>query len=451
MKMNTEIISKYNMLPEGSKVLCAVSGGADSMCLLYLLLSMKEKLGICLAAAHFEHGLRGEESLRDARFVENFCHEQGIEFIMEHGNVLSYSKDKGMSTEEAARELRYDFLNRAAKKLLCDKIATAHNADDNAETVIFNLCRGSGSTGLRGIPPVRDNIIRPLLCCTRAEIEEYLKENSVPYVEDSSNFSDDYSRNVIRHKIMPVLRGINPKVSDSAFRSSELMRQDEKCLSDMAQSFIKRYYDGESIKADKLLNLPEAVSSRVIRQLCPRTLSYRHVEDALKLCRGNGLAFADLPGIRLRREQGRIYFGAQAEEHLNERLIVPGQAVFVREAGIIIKSSIEYKNEEVNDLFKTYFFKYESICGNIFLTGRKSGDNIRPVGRSCTKSLKKLFTEAGYTERQKNLTPVFRDEKGVLAVYGMAVSERCRAAAGDKILRIEIEKMQGDRENGERH
>ena len=171
----------------GERLLCAVSGGADSMCLLHLLYSG----GADIIAAHYEHGIRGEESMRDARFVESWCAEHGIECVVGHGDVPGYALVHGLSIEEAARRLRYEFLQSTAKERGCGLIATAHNADDNAETLIFNLTRGSGALGLRGIPARRENIIRPLLGVSRAQIEQYLAENGIEHIEDSTNFSDN--------------------------------------------------------------------------------------------------------------------------------------------------------------------------------------------------------------------------------------------------------------------
>ncbi len=439
--MNIDIIEKYNMLPKGTRLLCAVSGGADSMCLLKLMLSMREKLDISVCAAHFEHGIRGQESLRDANFVADWCKENNVELVLEHGKAEAYAKAHSMGLEEAARVLRYDFLNRAAEKTGCTKIATAHNADDNVETMLFNLARGTGSLGLSGIPPVRGNIIRPLLGCTRAQIEQYLRENNVPHVEDSSNASDDYSRNIIRHRVMPVLREINPEISAAAGRTAELLREDENYLSASAENFIRKNYDGESLEAEKLLNLPRPVAARVIRKLSEKNLSYKNVQDVLNFCSGEGLGWTDIPGLRIRREYGRIYFKDENWGKIEEKEIVPDSEMIIPELGLKIKAYLSVKTEEINDLFKTYLFKYANICGNIMLTGRKNGDSITPYGRNCTKSLKKLFLEAGYTQRQRDLTPVLRDDKGVLAVYGLAVSQRVRAQKGDEVLRIEIERI----------
>ncbi len=439
--MSTELWEKYGMLPRGSRVLCAVSGGADSMCLLHMLLSKSEELGIEVAAAHYEHGLRGEERLRDARFVEKFCRDKNILCVVSHGNVAQYAEKNGLGTEEAARLLRYEFLERTADELDCGRIATAHNADDNAETVIFNLCRGAGLAGLCGIPPVRGRIVRPLLDMTRAEIERYLDSNGVPHVEDSTNALDDYSRNIIRHRVTPVMRELNPRFAEAALRTAELMRQDGDFIDGAARGFIEKNFDGESVGARSLAALHPALAGRVFRMLCPKSLSQAHVEAALALTRGSGLAFLDLPGIRLRREQGRIYFGADEHIEIKERELIPGETLHIPEAGLLIRSEIIEKTEEINGLFKTYYLKYENIGSALICGGRRPGDRVRPQGRGCTKTLRSLFMEAGYTQRQRNACPVIRDAAGVLAVYGLAVDERVRPEKGDKVLKLSFVNM----------
>ncbi len=439
--MITDFVREFNMLPPGSRVLCAVSGGADSVCMLHLLKKLERQLNIKVCCAHYEHGLRGEESLRDMAFVEECCRSWGVPFVAERGDVLSHAAEKGMSTEEAARELRYDFLQRAAGQLDCDRIATAHNADDNAETVIFNLTRGGGAKGLSGIPPVRDNIIRPMLHLSRAEIEDYIRREGLNYVEDSSNLQDLYSRNIIRHRVIPVLKEINPGLCRAVSRSSELLRQDDDFLEQLAKEFTDCNYNGESLEAKALLGLHRALASRVIRRLWNKSLSLEHVEAVLDFASGTGFGSLDIPGGRLQREQGRLYFQPPAADCIKQRRLIPGQTLDIPEAGIRLVSSLTDYPQEIHNKFKTSLFKYESICGNIFCTCRRPGDSIRPAGRGCSKSLKKLFTELKLTQSQRNMAAVLRDDKGVIAVLGLAVDSRCEARPGDRVLRIDIEKI----------
>ena len=308
MKTITDLVSRYDMLPKGSRVLCAVSGGADSMCLMHWLSDNAEALGISVAAAHFEHGIRGDESLRDMAFVEEACRANGIQLFIGRGDVPLYAEEKAIGLEEAARELRYEFLERTAEENGFGRIATAHNADDNAETVIFNLARGSGAAGICGIPPVRGNIVRPLLETTRAEIERYLEERGVSHIEDSTNSSQQYSRNKIRLQIMPVLREINPSVSKAILRTGDMLREDNRLLEALADEFIASHFNGESVRSKELAALPDAVEARVIRKLCPQTISAVHTNDIMKLATGTELAYIDVPGARIRRQKGRIWF-----------------------------------------------------------------------------------------------------------------------------------------------
>ncbi len=439
--MNLELISRYNMLPPGSRVLCAVSGGADSMCLLHLLWSRREELGIALAAAHYEHGLRGEESLRDADFVAGWCREKGIRCVTEHGDVRAYAEQRGMGLEEAARELRYAFLARTAEELCCDRIATAHNADDNAETLLLHLTRGSGGKGLGGIPPVRGAIVRPLLHCTRAEIAAYLEQNAVPHVEDSSNGRDDFARNRLRHQVMPVLRELNPAFAAAAGRTAELLRQDEDCLSRLAADFIEAYYDGESLPLKELGQLHPAVASRVVRGLCESSLEQGHVDAVLALCGGTGFSQLDLPGLRLRREQGRLWFTQTEPQTIPARPLRAGETLEIPEAGIRITAEEGEHRQEIHELFNIYSFKCANICGTLICTGRQPGDRLRVAGRGCTKSLKALFLEAGMTRADRERTVVFRDDAGILAVHGLAVAERSVPQPGDRVLRLKVEAL----------
>lgn len=406
------------------------------MCLLHLLW----KSGADITAAHFEHGIRGEESLRDANFVRGFCLENNIDFVTESADVPGYAEAHSMGIEEAARKLRYEFLFRAAQERGCGFIATAHNADDNTETMLFNLTRGTGIAGLRGIPAVRGSIIRPLLQVSRSEIEEYLAQNNVPFIEDSSNLSDDYSRNLIRHRVTPVLKSINPGLNQAAARAARLLRQDDECLCAMADEFLEREFDGQSIDCKALCALHPAVSSRVLRRLLGGAMGMEHIEAVLSFAVGRGLGSLNLPGRTVRREQGRLYFTAQSRLEILPRRIVPGSRLAVPELGIDILAEYAEYGGEIHDLFKTYYIKCENIRGEVFCTGRRPGDEFRPISRNCTKKLKALFVEKGFTQARRDRTLIVRDDEGILLAVGLAAAQRSKPEPGDRVLALKIEK-----------
>ena len=439
MKTIIDFISKYAMLPRGAKVLCAVSGGADSMCLLHYLDKNADKLGITVAAAHFNHRLRGAEADRDQAFVEGWCSDNGVFCEIGQADVKAFAQKNGISTEEAARLLRYEFLEKCADKLGCTAIATAHNSDDNAETVLLNLTRGSGARGLCGIPPKRDRFIRPLLSTSRSEIEKYLEENGVPHVEDSSNAADEYTRNIIRHRVMPVLRGINPAFSASVMRAAELLRDDEEYLDSLAANFINGFYKNNSLPISELAALPKPIAARVLRKICGRGLTAQHTQAVLELMQTKNVSHTDIHGMRVTADMGRLYFGRKLKS-LPDTELVPNGKTILPEHGFAVECELMPTGSKVFNSLNTFFFNYESICGTISLTSRKDGDKIRLIGRNCTKSLKDLFSEAKMTQFERNMTPVLRDEKGIIAVYGFGVAQRCAVGREGAVLRVMINK-----------
>ncbi len=436
-----DFIKENGLIKNGDKLLCAVSGGADSMCLLHFLHENAKMLGIEVCAASFDHGLRGEESRADRDFVAAWCAERNIICALGEGDVRRYAEENGIGIEEAARECRYAFLESAAEEYGCKLIATAHNADDNAETMLLNLARGSGLKGLCGIPARRGNIIRPLLGTTRAEIEAYLKAKGVEHVEDSTNESDAYTRNVLRHHVMPVLRSVNPAFSEAAFRTSRLLREDEECLNAMAEVFYSEHYKDGTLPVNELKSLPKPVAVRVLRLICGRGLSAVHAQAVYSLCEGTGQSCADIVGMRVSRDSGMLYFGIPDCGALEKRRLTAGESFVIEECGLCVSTELVENCKEVFKSFNIFDFKKDSICGSISLTSRADGDRIRLWRRGCTKSLKDLFSEKKMSRRERELTPVIRDEKGVVAVYGFGIAERCAAETGDTVIRVRINKL----------
>ena len=264
--------------------------------------------GFSLFAAHFEHGLRGEESRRDAEFTAEQCRRLGISCSVGHGNVSAYAEQQHLGTEDAARTLRYRFLEETADRLNCDRIATAHNLNDNAETVLMNLCRGAGTRGLAGIPPVRGRLIRPLLQTSREEIEEYLTQHGIPHIEDSSNGTDSYTRNRIRHQMIPLLIRENPSFLKAIGRTTEILREDDACLCREAEAFLHTYENNGTIPAKRLRELEPAVAVRVIRLLCGSGVSLERTQALLDFAKGTERGVLEIPGRKIRREHGLLYF-----------------------------------------------------------------------------------------------------------------------------------------------
>lgn len=407
---------RSGLFARGDRVICATSGGADSMALLMSLWLVREQLEISVAAAHFDHSLRGEESRRDADFVRNFCQTQGIFLHMGAADVAAYAESSGESLEQAARTLRYAFF----QTLPCDKLATAHTADDNAETVLLNLLRGTGLRGLCGIPPRRGNIVRPLLTTTRREIEAFLTERHIPHVEDSTNAADDALRNRIRHRLMPLCCQENPNFLLATAEMTQRLRQDENSLTAQATKSLAdcRVSGGYSVSG--LRTLPEELLQRVLRQLLgdmgvPQ-VTRRHVQ-ALE-----GLVFSPQPSAWIALPGG-LWAGREYDRLLFQQ---PQQTTFPAAAlnlnGVTSLPSLQLKilcQPAAVVVNTPYCFTVEPH-GPVTVRPRVAGDAITLPGG--TKTLKKLMIDRKIPRHLRQLLPVLADQDGVLAVYSVGAN-----------------------------
>ena len=439
------VLSKCLIAP-GNHLLLALSGGADSTCLARILLNLRSKLHLNLTAAHFNHQLRGAESDRDQSFVEAFCQQFNLPLIVGTKNVAEEAKGAGLSLEEAARNCRYAFFRDAAKEAGANRIATAHNLDDNLETVLLHLIRGAGIRGLAGIPPKRGEIIRPLLCVRRTDILAHLETLSQAFVEDSTNQHDIHRRNALRQNVLPLLKVQNPNLAQTVLRQSEALREDSCFLDSLAEKTFAQIQIKENAKeirlsAAKLAALDRAIASRVATlavKAAGATADWTHINQILHLAAGSHpSAKTNVRGnVLVQREYDALVFLPHVGNPPSfNPVILPAEgSISIPEAGFFITST---ENPSKNpETFHTFLFKRAGICGKITVRPRKEGDRISLAGRNGTKTVKKLMIERKVPERQRQITPVFSDESGVLAVYGLGIDRRVAPSPGDAVRTI---------------
>ena len=435
---STDIALDRTLLPPGSRVLCAVSGGADSVCLLDLV----RRLGdVECFAAHYDHRLR-ESSAQDAAFVRRLCKDWDIPLIEGAGDVAACARERGLSLETAAREARYAFLYCAAEECRADLIATAHNLNDNAETVLFRMARGTGLRGLAGIPPKREKLVRPLLNVSRERIEAYLKERAIPHVEDPTNALDDYARNYARHHVLPALERLHGGALENIGRMTRSLAEDEAFLSSLAEQWLQSQKPGE-LSAAGLSALPKPVAVRALR-LWLGDVSAERLEAVLSFCAAGPSAALDLPGRRLFRRNDAIVLERADACPLPVRTLVPGETLLLPEAGLACECRVCAPGEEIQISFNTFSFSCANICGKLTITPRAEGDKLALLGRNGTRSVKKWMIEAKIPRTERDRVPVLRDNRGILAVYGLGQGERACARSGEPFYKITFRKLPED-------
>ena len=412
-------LREMDMTRPGETVVCAVSGGADSVALLFAMYLLKQRLEIKLEAAHFNHHLRGQESDRDEAFVRRLCGQYDIPLHVGHGRIVP--GEKGL--EAAAREARYRFF-----ATLPGKIATAHTADDNAETVLLHLVRGTGLKGLGGIAPVRGNLIRPMLLITRQEVEAFLEQWHLPHVEDSSNGGDSFLRNRLRHHVMPLLARENPQIGVRLSRMALGLREDDAFLD--AQCVFETMPEVPELRA-----MPKAQRTRVLETFLKRS-GVREPEQT-HLALAESLVFSENPsarasfpgGVTLARSYDWLEVGTGQPALEPTVLACPGQT---RYGAYRVTCGPAESLENTADTFTVH------PEGGIVLRPRQPGDELTLPGG--TKSLKKLLIDKKIPLSQRQTLPVVCDEKGILGVCSLGVHQK-RAACRLPAVTIRFEKI----------
>lgn len=398
-------LKEQALLSPGDKVIAAVSGGADSVAMLFALYLLRDELGITLEAAHFNHHLRGAESDWDEAFVTDFCGRYCIPLHLGSGRIVSGKK----GLEAAARDARYAFL-----RSLPGKVATAHTADDNAETVLMRLIRGTGLKGLGAIAPVSGNVIRPMLTVTRDDVEAFLEEYALPHVEDSSNAEDDFLRNRIRHGILPLMRAENPRIGENLSAMALLLRQDEACLQAMIPE--EQMPDVSRLKAMEPA-LRRRTLERFLKAQGVREPEQIHILQAEQLLyHWSPSASMQFPGgVTIGRQYDRLVRLECAPELPETRLSVPGETCI---------GGKRFVSEYATDLEERPDSVLVCPVGVLIVRSRRSGDTMRLPGG--TRSLKKMYIDRKIPASQRAAVPVLADDRGVLAVFGIGTDIRFR-------------------------
>lgn len=442
-------IRSCNMIAPGDHVLAAVSGGADSVALLHLLQGLRTTLKIGLSVCHMNHGIRGEEARREARFVRELCGELGLACIVEARDVPGYRAARGLSLQEAAREVRYGFFAEAMAATGATKLALAHQADDQAETVLMRLLRGASLKGLAGIPACRDGyIIRPLIDVGRRDIEAWLADRGLGFVADSSAGEQQYLRNKIRHQLLPLLRDeYNPGIVATLGRTAALLRQDETALEDLAAGILRDCGAGGPGHAASVAALRRAgphLYGRLVRHLIAglkgdtRALSRRHIDAVIRLIEKPGPGrTVQLPGgWCVRRRYGDLVFARSRpvpQAFAYERDAVPAFLDIAETGRRLSFETVELPDAAVaryNDNADVAYLDPDKAREPLTVRSWQPADAFYPLGGPGRKKLSDLFTDMKIPRPERGRVPLLLFGGRIAWVCGLRLDERFKLAAG---------------------
>ncbi len=482
----TNYIKEEDLIRRGDRILLGLSGGADSVCLFYLLLALREEFGFALRAAHVHHGIRPEAE-EDVSYVKELCAREKVPCRIFREDVPGYAKSRGFSEEEAGRLLRYEDFGKCLEDWKTEenagrdcpnrfKTATAHHENDQAETVLFQLFRGCGLSGLRGILPERGNIIRPILCLSRKEIESYLMEKGISWCEDNTNLLTDYSRNKIRHRILPwAEEGISHGAAAHIGNTAKIVREAERFIERQVRAAYDKIaserkdvlvFDIERLRQEDIF-LQKQLVLYGLEKLLParKDIGAVHVEAVLKLMQKQGNGELNLPGgVRIGKSYGNLIFYRKSGERVKGRQGAPAAEVYAEYGGFLTGEACpEFKAERidlcdrtavkkhlgVSDISeimecipqKTYtkWFDYDKIETSFCVRHRESGDYLTINGEMNHKSLRRYMIEAKIPASDRDSVWLFADASHVMWIPGGRMSSRYKVTERTKsILLIRI-------------
>lgn len=429
---------RYNMPLFGRTVAVGVSGGADSMALLNVLLELKDEFAMNIIACHVNHGIRGETADRDEKFVVEACKRLGVDVRILRADVPGTAKKMHLGVEECGRRIRYDFFNSVADDVI---IATAHTLSDRSETLLLNIARGASVKGLCSIPAVRGNIVRPLIDCTRADIEKYCSDNSIEFVTDETNFEDIYSRNRIRLNVIPELKKLNPSLERAFMRLISNAEEENDFMNGFSREILGKVKLKNGYNARLLNDEHPAVRKRVIFEIINNETGIApeavHVEQVDKILQGGRTEIIGDTVVEVKN--GVMKINPQKEEIADWEFDFDSLSAEIP-FGKIMGEIIHRNNLSLKQSVHNKVLDYESIVGHCVLRNRRPGDKMKLAGSSCTKTLKKLFNEKHIENR--NCAAVLADEAGICWVQGLGCADRCKIKPEtDKILIIGEDKQ----------
>jgi len=430
--------TRHRMFLPGETVLVAVSGGPDSVAMLHALLSRREDFGIAIHLAHLNHGIRGESADMDEEFVRSLARDWNLPATVERTDVPALRRKLRMSEEEAARQIRYEFLYRTASEIGASKIAVGHTADDRAESVLMNVIRGTGIEGLGALRPVAGNIVRPLLDTWRSEVEAYIRENRLSFRVDESNLNLAYTRNRVRHELIPLLeKHYNPRVKNALVRLAEIAQSAADFIDGATLDSIGKITYIGAIDAEMLCDLPEALRYQVVRSEVERIrgdlrdIEFEQIHRVVEAL-GSGYDFTiTLPSGKVYAVRRGSEFRIAKKKQLPEvepfeiELKVPGRTQ-IPQIGLVIEAERIESPQPKKSSLDVVLIPEDAITGTLRIRSVRPGDRIIPFGMHESKKLQDVFVDKKVPRARRALAVAVVDDEKILWVVGVVASEATR-------------------------